>query len=100
MEHQHHQQLQRDSGEIHRVPTEDLPPPRTPPPAYFGIGEYNKESQYVTPIVDVENQWQRDSSFLERFRTSQRIRMICILVLSFLIIVGIAAGVIALLALR
>ncbi|KAK6338928.1 hypothetical protein TWF696_009729 [Orbilia brochopaga] len=89
--------------------------PTTPPPAYFklGGGSLEKQRGYLTPPHaqvrgssesstdgDIESvyQIQERGSFIHRLQTNQRIRMLAILLISFLIVSGIAIAVVLMLA--
>ncbi|KAK6522586.1 hypothetical protein TWF281_002024 [Arthrobotrys megalospora] len=83
--------------------TSTAAPPSLPPPAYITSSLYEKRSgEYMLPphaqVHDVESVYEvRQVSMLDRFQASHQLRMLFILLLSFIIIGGIAAGVLVLL---
>ncbi|KAK6344961.1 hypothetical protein TWF718_006910 [Orbilia javanica] len=84
--------------------TSTVPPPlpALPPPAYINHNLYEKSGEYMLPphaqVHDVESIYEvRKVSILDRFQASHQLRMLFILLLSFIIIGGIAAGVLVLL---
>ncbi|KAF3920000.1 hypothetical protein ABW21_db0201021 [Orbilia brochopaga] len=88
--------------------------PTTPPPAYFKLGgSLEKQRGYLTPPHaqvrgssesstdgDIESVYevQGRQSFIKRLQTNQRVRMLAILLISFLIVSGIAIAVVLMLA--
>ncbi|KAK6539488.1 hypothetical protein TWF694_009710 [Orbilia ellipsospora] len=80
-----------------------------PPPVYLGAYEKEALSGYLTPphaggsssgvVTEVESVYEvHELSLLDRFQASHQLRMLFILLLSFIIIGGIAAAVLVLLA--
>ncbi|KAK6496635.1 hypothetical protein TWF481_001626 [Arthrobotrys musiformis] len=84
------------------IPQSILSPPALPPPAYINHNLYEKGGEYMIPphaqVHDVESIYEvRQVTILDRFQASYQLRMLFILLLSFIIIGGIAAGVLVLL---
>ncbi|EPS41718.1 hypothetical protein H072_4388 [Dactylellina haptotyla CBS 200.50] len=80
-----------------------------PPPIYLGSYEKEAMADYLTPphancgrdrrVTDVESVYEvHEMSLFDRFQSSYQLRMVFILALSFIVIGGIAAGVLVLLA--